>query len=141
MADSVRQAYLQHAAADQETLSSKSPSQWTGKGVFAGDQEYFAEAFKSLRQRYLQTNHPYQHQRNYLRYPLFMMNNSLKEFKAKLLKHNNYLWYFPVSNKQELVKSLPTDKLVKIIDHAKRVKWQIQLGKLTCNMLLLTKKL
>ena len=52
------------------------------------------------------------------------MDMPLKEVKAELLKHNNYLPHFPVPNDRKLVESLPDDKLVKIIDRAKRVEWQ-----------------
>ena len=56
--------------------------------------------------------------------PSFYDGYASKEFKTELLKHNNYLQYFPVPNNRKLVESLPNHKLVKIIDQAKRVKWQ-----------------
>ena len=53
-----------------------------------------------------------------------MVDMPPKKFKAELLKHNNYLWYFLVRNNRKLVESLPNDKLVKIIDQANRIEWQ-----------------
>ena len=50
------------------------------------------------------------------------MDMLFKEFKTELLKHNNYLWYFPVPDNRQLAENWPDD--VKIIDGAKRIEWQ-----------------
>ena len=57
------------------------------------------ESIEGLGRQYFLTDHPYCCQQNYLRYHLFMVDIPLKEFKAELLKHNNYLWYFLVPDK------------------------------------------
>jgi hypothetical protein len=88
------------------------------------DEDKFDEAIARLGARYFPTDHPYRRQRNYLRYHLFIMDMQLCDFKAELLRQNNYLRYFPVPEDRESVESLPEDELVEILDRAKRIEWQ-----------------
>ena len=67
------------------------------------DEDKFDEAIARLGARYFPTDHPYGRQRNYLRYHLFIMDMQLCDFKAELLRQNNYLRYFPVPEDRESV--------------------------------------
>lgn len=84
----------------------------------------FKEALEQLGRLYFASNHAHCYQRNYLRYHIFMMDMGYKAFQDELLRQNMYLKYFPVPDDRKSCHSLPEDKLVKIVDQAKRIKWQ-----------------
>ena len=49
-----------------------------------------------------------------------MQDMPLATFNTELVKHNNYLRYFPIPSDRESVESLPDDELVEIVD----IEWQ-----------------
>ena len=96
----------------------------------AEDYDEFEEILERMGRHYFPTNHAYRRQKNYLRYHVFMMDMPFKDFKAELIRQNQYLRYFPQMNAE--IEVLSEDELVEIIDRAKRVEWQRDL--LTANI-------
>ena len=96
------------------------------------DEDNLNEAIEQLGLDYFPSANSYRHQRNFLRYHLFMMEMPLADFRAELRRQNNFLRYFPIPADRDRCKMIPDDELVDIVDRAKRVEWQRDL--LTANI-------
>ena len=95
-------------------------------------EDTYSEAIERLGQFYFGSEHAYRRQKSYLRYHVFMMEMSLADFRAELLRQNNMLQYFPVPDDRTKCDIFEDDELVEILDRAKRVEWQRDL--LTANI-------
>ena len=95
-------------------------------------EDTYNEAIERLGHFYFGSEHAYRRQKSYLRYHVFMMEMSLVDFRAELLRQNNMLQYFPVPDDRTKCDVFEDDELVEILDRAKRVEWQLDL--LTANI-------
>lgn len=94
--------------------------------------ETYNEAIAQMGRFYFGSPHAYRRQKSYLRYNVFMMDMSLADFRAELLRQNNMLRYFPIPDDRDECEVFSDDELVEIVDRAKRVEWQRDL--LTANI-------
>ena len=73
------------------------------------------------------TESAWRRQRSYMRYHLKFNNMTVNEFKQRLLEMNEYLKFFPAPKGKNFTSTLTEEELVKIMDHPKRVEYQLDI--------------
>ena len=95
-------------------------------------QDVFDETIQARSKDYFGSEHAYRRQKQYLRYHVFMMEMSLADFRAELLRQNRMLAHFPIPEDKTECEPFDDNELVEILDRAKRIEWQRDL--LTSNI-------